>query len=488
MAKTKKLQMLETGDGLTLYADGGKARKGMASLGVVRSSAKKNRGSETYDAIIIGAGFAGLMAARELSQRDLSVLVIEARDRIGGRTFAAHIDGYDYEIGGTWIHWNQPFVWAEIMRYGLTLKESAGAMPEHISYLSGGKLHEALAEEVWTRLSEAMTKYCDVDGAGARTIFPRPHDPLHSNLVAKYDHMSLLDRLDEIDVTPAVRDMLNSMLSLDCHGDPAAAGLVDQLRWWALGDHDMGLLFDRCGRYKIKEGTSHLAKAILDDVRGDILLNTHVTAVHDQGDKRVVETRDGKSYEGNAVICALPMNVINEMMFSPPLSDKKVAASKTGHAGKGTKFWVKISEKIGAWFGMAPFPNQIIAAWTDSEREDGTYIVCFGTPGAVDLSDFDAVVDAVHTLLPNATVQKVISHDWANDAYSRGTWCFYKPGELSESLSALQKPHGSVFFAGSDWANGWRGFIDGAIESGIAAAQAVVAELEKTNGNARNRA
>jgi phytoene dehydrogenase-like protein len=58
-----------------------------------------------YDVVVVGAGFAGLTAARELSRRGHSVLVVEARDRIGGRTWTTERFGRTLELGGTWVHW-----------------------------------------------------------------------------------------------------------------------------------------------------------------------------------------------------------------------------------------------------------------------------------------------------------------------------------------------------------------------------------------------
>lgn len=62
---------------------------------------------EHYDVIVIGAGFAGLTAARDLTaSRELSVLLVEARDRVGGRTFTVKELGEEFEIGGQWVHWS----------------------------------------------------------------------------------------------------------------------------------------------------------------------------------------------------------------------------------------------------------------------------------------------------------------------------------------------------------------------------------------------
>jgi len=75
--------------------------------------------TETTDVVVVGAGFAGLITARELTRQGLNVVVLEARDRIGGRTWTDHRLGRDLEMGGTWLHWTQPHSWAEVTRYGL---------------------------------------------------------------------------------------------------------------------------------------------------------------------------------------------------------------------------------------------------------------------------------------------------------------------------------------------------------------------------------
>ena len=71
------------------------------------------------DVVIVGGGFAGVTAARELSMRGRSAVLLEARDRLGGRTYTSDHDGHAMELGGTWVHPVQPNVWAEINRYGI---------------------------------------------------------------------------------------------------------------------------------------------------------------------------------------------------------------------------------------------------------------------------------------------------------------------------------------------------------------------------------
>lgn len=100
----------------------GTIQNGLPCSAVIEPRSNINIDSQdptTYDVIVIGAGYAGLTAARDLTIMGYRVLLLEARDRIGGRTWTAEMDGYLYEMDGTWIHWHQPHTWREIARYGM---------------------------------------------------------------------------------------------------------------------------------------------------------------------------------------------------------------------------------------------------------------------------------------------------------------------------------------------------------------------------------
>ncbi len=73
------------------------------------------------DVVVIGAGFAGVTAARDLSLAGRSVVLLEARDRVGGRTYTGEAFGRRVEFGGTYVHWTQPHVWRELQRHGIPL-------------------------------------------------------------------------------------------------------------------------------------------------------------------------------------------------------------------------------------------------------------------------------------------------------------------------------------------------------------------------------
>lgn len=111
-------------------------RPGIPCIGAIQPPSNVESSESEFDVIVVGAGYAGLTAARDTSVAGtfetvklmslfaniylgLKVLLLEARDRIGGRSWSSNIDGYPYEMGGTWVYWGQATIWREIARYGM---------------------------------------------------------------------------------------------------------------------------------------------------------------------------------------------------------------------------------------------------------------------------------------------------------------------------------------------------------------------------------
>ncbi len=432
--------------------------------------------ADHHDTIIIGAGFAGLVAARELTQRGHDVVVLEGRDRLGGRTwYGEPLPGRAFEMGGTWVHWFQPHVFAEITRYGLSLVESPGAAaPARVMYITEGRRVDRPYSEVWPILENAIQRFCH----DARDVLEQPYTPLlHRDRLAAIDGLTVQDRIDEIEVTQEQRDLLSGIWSVACSAKCTEAGLVTMLRWYALSGWDVGGFFDAVSRYKFATGTSSLCDRIAAEAGGDIRLESPVSAI-EQDDAGVTVTLEGGSaLQGDAVVVTVPLNTLGDIEFAPGLSALKQQAAAAGQATHGSKVWVQVRGDLPEpLFAMAPDDRLLNYMHTEVVLDDGQILVGFGNDASVlDVTDPNAVAGPVRDLLGDVEIVAVGGHDWLDDRFSRGTWCILRPGQLTDGMvEALQAREGRVHFAGDATADGWNGFIDGAIESGLRAAREVM--------------
>ena len=186
-----------------------------------------------------------------------------------------------------------------------------------------------------------------------------------------------------------------------------------------------------------------------------------------------VVTEDGVRISGRVAICTAPLNTLKDIEFSPALPAGKLEPSLQKHAGSGTKVHILVEgrqpmKSLWAPGGKAPLN---FALW-DGLIGSNTHFVGFGPSSeTLDINDTSAVESALRQFLPEVRVLEAYGYEWNVDPYSQGVWCVSRPGQISKYLGALQERQGRILFASSDWANGWRGFIDGAIEQGIIAAR-----------------
>ncbi|MCE6999015.1 FAD-dependent oxidoreductase [Saccharothrix sp. S26] len=413
-----------------------------------------------FDVIVVGAGVAGVTATRELRAKGKRVLLLEARNRVGGRTWTDTWRGHMIERGGTWVDRLQPHVWRELNRYQLPIMADAGVVKSFMPTLTG--FEELDPSVAYIRQGELFTKFFE----DSTRIYPKPFSPLHRrDLVAQYDGFSLRDRLNQMKLTPADEILLTSWTSL--YGGTSERGALTHIQqWWALSGGTFEA-FHGVNTYRPKLGTVSIVNAMLAEAKPVLKLNSPVKSVVQNPGKVTVTTRAGEVFTAPEVIMAVPVNVWRNITFSPALP---AAHREATTAGMG------VTEERKLWIDLAKPSYRFVAESPEGRGDpfcyigrfnDGDPVVAFTVDTTFNENDGDAVERAIRRIIPEAKVRDYVVTNFAKDEFALGTGGYRQPYQLIRLHEKLQQPHGRVKFAGSDIANGWNGYIDGAIEDGL---------------------
>jgi monoamine oxidase len=221
-------------------------------------------------------------------------------------------------------------------------------------------------------------------------------------------------------------------------------------------------------RFAPAQGWTALAEAIGAGL--DVRRGAEVTAL-DQDDDGVTATlAGGAAITAADVIVALPVNVLPDVAFDPPLPAATAEAAGT-NAGRAYKLWFRArglpaaSVAAGAGAGVSWI-------YADQDLGDGTVLALgFGYEDpSFDPSDPAQAAGALRALWPEAELVAYDYHDWNTDPHARGTWPTATVGKAELLTHERFPPHGRVFFAGSDVAPHDAGWIEGALLSGAEAA------------------
>ncbi len=425
-----------------------------------------------YDVVVIGGGFAGVCAARDLGHAGLSVVIVEARDRLGGKTWTAPFPGtaQSVEMGGTWVSPNYHlYVRREIERYGLELSPSrAGEVRFSWSFV--GKDSRAFPVD-GDELYDLERAWYQIIKESHRIERDTPRD---QHDLADLD-VSVAEFLDRLALGPQTRQFLEAFAALGSGADPTEWSALTALSWVAAMDHSAW------GWYasvvdKLAAGTGGAIQKMVEDSRADVVLSAPITHVEQDQEGVTVRARDGATFRGAHAVVASPIATWHDIEWGWSLSPEKVNAAANPHAGRMRKIWVRLAgaptDVIG--FGLG---GQLLWISPEYDLDDGTQLmVCFSAPqNGLTAGGGASIQAAVEHHFPGAQVIDVAEHDWSADPWAKGTWMCTRPGLLSTQISALQASEGRVHFANADLANRWIGWIDGALESAGRAANAVQA-------------
>ena len=421
--------------------------------------------STDRDAIILGGGFAGLTAARELAAAGVAVTLLEARDRLGGRTWTAPLPGTDerVELGGGFFTAHQPRVAGALAAHGM------GSRP-FSAWAPGVAAH-------WTWRTGRELRAGDPLPADLRAEAERVAALLAAQVA---DEDALILTLDDWcarhAVAPPVADLLRAAWAITAGAAPGAAAMVDLIS--SAAEHGGLAGMPTSLQFSPVPGFGDLADAIgagLPEVElGAVVARVDLAAE----DGVAVTLADGRAWRARAAVLALPVNVLGTIAFVPeaPAHVAAVAGTSTGAAAK-LLVRARGVEPGAVAAGRGAGLDLLVA---DRRLADGTtMLVGFGPRAELPATVTESVVvGAVGALMPTAEVVGWAWHDWTADPFALGTWAATRPGDPAALRPPATRLERGVVLAGADVAPEAAGWVEGAIASGEQAAREVLGRLD----------
>ncbi|KAI9324202.1 amine oxidase [Zopfochytrium polystomum] len=466
------------------------------------------------DTIIIGAGIAGLTAATRCLDAGLSVLVLEARDRVGGRTLTQSVDldgRICIDLGGAWVNPAiQPHVGAAIADLGLT------PFPQYARGRRSLQTDPATAVATYTgdipalnpaALVDAHLAIAALDGearrlgaaAAAAGVGAGAGAPL-SDREKAMDAVTLSAWMDRSMWTRGGRRLVEIAVRTLMGAEPCEASLLWMVRSVRSAGSAAALIeVEGAQKMRLKEGAQSISLKLADRLGVDRLrLSSPVVRIDRSSADDVISVFVAGSatpVKARTVVLAVPPSQHVKMQWTPPLPARKIHMfQKTAAMGYFTKavciyespFWREEGTSGEAISHCGP-----ISLTYDTSDDDASYgaITCFmastqgeqwGKLAAAERKQ--AVVDHLRVLLKDerfASPRWYVEKDWSTEEFTGGCpVAFMSPGTLSLYNEELRMPVAeNVFLAGTETATAWIGYMDGAVESGIRASQQVLAAL-----------
>ena len=419
-----------------------------------------------FDVAVIGAGAAGLAAARMLSGSGRRVCIFEARGRIGGRIHTLHVPDLPLpiELGAEFIHGESETTFRIVDAAALTVCR----LPDDHWWTRGGKRERV--DDFWDRIDRVRGK-----------IGKLRRDVSFAEFLRK-----------EKNIDARTRELARTFVE----GYHAAhADRISALALRSSDEEQEGANL----QFRITSGQDALIewlRAGIDPERSELRLSTVVTRVEWSQGAVVIETNSGARVRAKALVITIPIGVWKAprdqegaLTFDPPLREKESALAQleAGHVVKigfvfRERWWDEINflhsadRFLPTWWTSAPVRSPILTGWAGGHAADA--LLAEGGEAMIDRAlDCMAVAFAVPRRKIDALLAAAHTHNWQTDPFSRGAYSYAAVGGSNAHATLARPVKKTLYFAGEATSGDQTGTVAGAIESGFRAARQVLRNL-----------
>jgi monoamine oxidase len=441
------------------------------------------------DVVVVGAGFAGLSTARALTRLGHDVVVLEGRDRVGGRSYTTTIADVPVDLGATFVGPTQTEV----------LKLAAELGCETVPTYNRGKNLIRWRRKVRAYRSTiprlSILELFDVSRMQWR--FDRVArlvpvvDPWTPTIAPRVDNQSLERWLRSVHAGASARDLMAIVSRVTWGCEPSEVSLMHAVRYVKAAG-GLGAMLDVQGgaqQDRFPAGTQQIALRMADELGDRVTLGAVVERIERTAGGDVVVHSTAGATTAKAVVVAIPPAHRAAITFEPALPEGY--SQLAGHWPQGnlskayaaydTPFW-----RAGGCSGESLSDDgPVFITFDVSPSEDGPGILL----GFTDARTFDALpadqrreraLGCFAALYGDTALEPIdyVDHRWGAEEFAPGgPTAAVPPGSWTKYGQWLRKPVDGIFWAGTETADQWTGFLDGAVRSGQRAAAEVDAYL-----------
>lgn len=474
------------------------------------------------DVIVIGAGLSGLQAAVDIQSFGFTCLVLEARSRVGGKTWSAQSEqsSVKVELGAAWTNSeNQPRVLALARELGIEMitqnimgsirieghgQFAYGQLPCVSISRYSGQVTKLMNDEIPDDDQAAYAKVINEFESLCHTV---PLADLSKSL-ASFGTQSTDSLALSLGATSLVRQFVNlwtcAMLGLASTDVPA----VYFLHYCHSGGGLMRMRSDDVGggqHLRFRSGTQSLSVGLAGKLRkGSLVMGAAVERIEQTiSSGCTVTTRDGRTFLCKKVISSVPSTLLKDVATSPAFSADKqwlISQSSLGFYAKvyliyDSPWW----RELGLCGLSQGFSGPVSLTRDTSSEDDEFYaLTCFvvgesGKTWAANPSRearIDNILSHVDRIYGRSCPKpkSVIEQNWKDEEFSQGAPCPVVAGCALQSLGRDQwRPEGHLHFAGTEMSTVWKGYMEGALTSGAAVADEVLDALRPGRTKLRQR-